>query len=163
MLENLDLKDLEALAETLPGPHSWTYGAGDFFCCMACHHSFEFGADPVPQDDCTPVLLDHPDDFEIDELIRRYGRAEAERRLRSEYRIVLGPAYPDPGPGSFTERLRIAIQWTRDYHDRYDDPEDKLGAEFVRHLREAGLKLVWTDGGDVTETQLHQPRSGIHS
>jgi len=48
MLENLDLDDLEALADTLPGPHSWAWGTGDVFCCQACPIAFEFGAEPVP-------------------------------------------------------------------------------------------------------------------
>jgi hypothetical protein len=58
MLENLDLDDLEALAETLPGPHSWAWGTDDIFFCQACYIAFEFGADPVPQGPCEPVYLE---------------------------------------------------------------------------------------------------------
>jgi hypothetical protein len=88
--ENLDLDDLEARADTLPGPHVWRWGTGDVFYCLVCQISFEFGADPVPQGPCEPdpdivgeFLLDGIplDGIPLDEFIRRYGRAEAERRL----------------------------------------------------------------------------------
>jgi hypothetical protein len=52
MPENLDLDDLGALAETLPGPHAWAWGTGDVFYCRACFIGFEFGAEPVPQGPC---------------------------------------------------------------------------------------------------------------
>lgn len=99
MLENLDLADLEALAETLPGPHAWAHGIDDIFVLQVCFIGFEFGADPVPQGPCEPV--DRPaggillDDIPLDEFIRRFGRAKAERRL-GEGGLVLNPKYPDP-------------------------------------------------------------------
>src|SRR5215471_2949851 len=95
MLENLDLDDLGALAETLPGPHVWAWCADDTFYCQACYIGFQFGADPVPPGPCTPnpdlpqgrVVLDGLD---FDEFTRRYGRAEAERCL-AEHELVLSP------------------------------------------------------------------------
>jgi hypothetical protein len=101
MLENLDLADLEALAETLPGPHAWAWGTADVFYCQHCLiTSFEFCVDPVPQGPCErdpdfpagEVLLDG---IPLDEFIRRFGRAEAERCL-AEAGLVLGPAFDEP-------------------------------------------------------------------
>jgi hypothetical protein len=99
MLENLDLADLEALADTLPGPHAWAHAVGDTFWCPVCYVAFEFGADPVPQGPCEPdpempagdVLLDG---IPLAEFIRRFGRAEAERLL-AEAGLVLGPAFDE--------------------------------------------------------------------
>jgi hypothetical protein len=104
MLEGFELDDLEALADSLPGPHAWAWGTGDVFFCQACHISFEFGAEPVPQGPCE-LDPDMPqggvsfkvgaDWVELDEFIRRYGRAEASRRL-GEAGLVLNPEYPGP-------------------------------------------------------------------
>jgi hypothetical protein len=55
MLENLDLDDLRAIADSLPGPHSWTWATADIFCCQACFTSFEFGIEPVPNGPCEPI------------------------------------------------------------------------------------------------------------
>jgi hypothetical protein len=57
-------------------------------------------------------------------------------------------------PRTFSERVRLAIGWCWDYHDRDEDPDDELGAELMRHLRHVGLKLVWLDGREVTKEQL---------
>jgi hypothetical protein len=84
MLENLDFDDLEAIADSLPGPHAWTHGTADIFYCQACHISFEFGAEPVPDGPCEQLDLPEGgvliDGIDLDEFIRRYGRTEAERR-----------------------------------------------------------------------------------
>jgi hypothetical protein len=61
MLEDLDRDDLAAIADSLnalPGPHFWMHGTADIFYCPACHVSFEFGADPVPQEPCEPLPTD---------------------------------------------------------------------------------------------------------
>lgn len=61
MLGDLDLDDLAAIANSLnalPGPHFWMHGTADIFYCPACHISFEFGADPVPQGPCEPLPTD---------------------------------------------------------------------------------------------------------
>jgi hypothetical protein len=58
MLELLDPDDLQAIAESLtagPGPHVWHHGIDDIFYCPACFVSFEFGAEPVPDDPCEPI------------------------------------------------------------------------------------------------------------
>jgi hypothetical protein len=85
MLENLDFDDLEAIADSLPGPHAWTHGTADIFYCQACHISFEFGAEPVPDGPCEQLDLPEGgvliDGIDLDEFIRRYGRTEAERRV----------------------------------------------------------------------------------
>jgi hypothetical protein len=57
MLEGLDLDDLAEIADSLPGPHSWTHGTL-IFVCQACYVAFEFGADPVPQGPCEPLPTD---------------------------------------------------------------------------------------------------------
>jgi hypothetical protein len=61
MLENLDLDDLAAIADSLnalPGWHFWMHGTADIFYCPARHIGFEFGADPVPQGPCGPLPPD---------------------------------------------------------------------------------------------------------
>lgn len=55
MLENLDLDDLRAIADSLPGPHAWTWATADIFCCQACFTAFEFGIEPVPNGPCEPI------------------------------------------------------------------------------------------------------------
>jgi hypothetical protein len=55
MLEHLDLDDLATIADSLPGPHAWTWGTADIFCCQACHIAFEFGVEPVPDGPCEPI------------------------------------------------------------------------------------------------------------
>jgi hypothetical protein len=49
---DLTIDDLEALAETLPGPHAWVCGTAEIFYCRACYVAFEFGAEPVVQGPC---------------------------------------------------------------------------------------------------------------
>jgi hypothetical protein len=58
VLENLDLDDLQAIADSLTagsGPHVWLHGIDDIFYCPACFVSFEFGAEPVPDGPCEPI------------------------------------------------------------------------------------------------------------
>ena len=59
-----------------------------------------------------------------------------------------------PQPRTVTERLRLAIRSTRDYHERADDPNDELAAEFQRQLRLLGLRLTWANRRIVTLAQL---------
>jgi hypothetical protein len=49
MLEDLDLDDLAAIADSFPGPHPWAYGIDDIFVCQA---------DPVRQEPREPVPTD---------------------------------------------------------------------------------------------------------
>jgi hypothetical protein len=53
------------------------------------------------------------------------------------------------------ERLRLAIRWSRDYHRKEDDPDDELASELVRHLGYLNLKLVWSDGSELTPKQIN--------
>jgi hypothetical protein len=56
-------------------------------------------------------------------------------------------------PRTLTERLRLAIRWSKNYHETRDDPDGKLAAELIRHLSHLGLKLVWRDGQELTPEQ----------
>ena len=66
----------------------------------------------------------------------------------------LGSSISSIPPRTLNERLRLAIRWSRDYHDKVDDPDGELAAKFVRHLGHLGLKLVWRDGPDLTPEQI---------
>jgi hypothetical protein len=101
MLEDLDLDALEAIADSLPGPHAWAHGTADIFFCQACHISFGFGAEAVPPWPCEPLDLPLPreptiDDMPLTEFIARYGREETNRRL-AEAGMQLGPAFDEEG------------------------------------------------------------------
>jgi hypothetical protein len=65
----------------------------------------------------------------------------------------------DPPPRRLSERLRLAIRWCRDYHALEDDPNEELAPEFIRHLGHMDLKLVWTDGRDLTPEQIHDTQA----
>jgi hypothetical protein len=99
MLEGFELDDLAEIAESLPSPHAWAHGTADIFYWQACHTSFEFGADPVPDGPCEPLDLPEGgvliDGIDLDDFIRQFGRAAAERRL-AEAGLVLNPDYPSP-------------------------------------------------------------------
>jgi hypothetical protein len=58
MLEDLDLDELAAIADRLPGLHAWAHGIDDIFVRHACHIAFEFGADPVPAGPGEPLPTD---------------------------------------------------------------------------------------------------------
>jgi hypothetical protein len=49
----LDLGELEALADSLPGPHSWVWGTDDIFVCRVCHMAFCWG-EAIPEGRCDP-------------------------------------------------------------------------------------------------------------
>lgn len=66
--------------------------------------------------------------------------------------VLSAGATADIPPRTLNERLRLAIRWCRDYHDKADDPADELAAELIRHLGHVGLKLVWTDGRELSLT-----------
>jgi hypothetical protein len=57
MLEDFDLDDLgnRRLAERVARPAFLAVRHGGYFYCPACHISFEFGVDPVPQGPCEPL------------------------------------------------------------------------------------------------------------
>ena len=104
-IRGLDLAQLAALADSLPGPHAWAWGADDIFYCQACSTSFVWG-EPVPEGVCDPddhscggISLKVGDEWlDLDDFIARYGRDAAERRL-APAGMMLGPAYDDPAAG----------------------------------------------------------------
>jgi hypothetical protein len=61
-------------------------------------------------------------------------------------------------PRTLNERLRLAIRWSRGYHAKQDDPDGELAGNFIRQLGHVGLKLVWTDGRELTPEQIHDKR-----
>lgn len=92
--DRLSRAELEALAACLPGPHAWTHGTADIFYCQACHTSFEFDTDPVPQGPCDAVDMlagaIFIDELPLAEFVARHGRSsEAERRIGESFSAVL--------------------------------------------------------------------------
>ena len=53
-LAELELDELQALADRLPGPHAWAWGTENIFYCRACYVAFEWGS-PSPDGRCEPA------------------------------------------------------------------------------------------------------------
>ena len=53
-------------------------------------------------------------------------------------------------PRTIAERIQLAIHWTLGHQEASDATYDELPADFVQQLDHVGLKLVQTDGSDIS-------------
>lgn len=56
-----EIDDLEAIAESLPGPHCWAWGTADILFCRVCFTSFRYSTEPTPTGVCPPADSDDDD------------------------------------------------------------------------------------------------------